>query len=832
MHRTYSEPSREGASPSAESRRAQGTLRAAPAAAAIATTCACASLLLSACSSEPASVAEHWDVVERYCFDCHNSIDRSGGLALDALRAEDVGVDAPIWETALRKLRGGLMPPPDRPQPSPERKAGLVAALERRLAAEAEAAGPRPGFVGLHRMNRKEYANAVRDLLAVEIDSTELLPRDNAKAGYDNNASVLTISPTFMEQHVAAARRVAALALGAADAPPGSVTYVNDGNAGSNRRHIEGLPLGTRGGLAVVHDFPADGEYVVHIADMARALWVYDMEFENTIVVTLDGREVYRTAIGGEDDQKAIDQNGQAAADRINRRLKDIRFHAAAGPRQIAVTFVARTFAESDDRYQRPPRGGGQDRILRVDSFELQGPFNPSGVGDTPARRKIFTCYPEENADAANAERCAREIISAVARRAYRRPLDARDTERLLALYRAGAGADAGGQHGFESGIRHALTAILASPEFLLRFASPPDDLAPGAVYALDDLELATRLSFFLWSSIPDDELLAIAEQGRLGDPGVLDGQIDRMLADERARTLVTDFAFQWLDVAAIDDVVPDRGVFPHASPDPRDAFKRELELFLGSILLEERSVLDLLTAEHTYINETIALLYDMPGIRGDQFRRVELEDPARFGLLGKGALLMATSYPNRTAPVLRGKFILENLIGSPPAPPPPGVDTDLVEDRGPRPRTVRARLEQHRENPACFSCHAVMDPLGLTLENFSAIGEWRDRDLRADAPIDASGELIGVGAVEGPVQLRNALLRDPERIVVTITEELMTYALGRSLEHYDMPAVREIVDAAARDGYRFSALIRGIVDSDAFRMTQAPPANDPAAGG
>ncbi|HEX7081586.1 MAG TPA: DUF1592 domain-containing protein [Gammaproteobacteria bacterium] len=770
-------------------------------------------------------MAEQWGLVETYCVDCHNSIDRTGGLVLEEMSPENVGADAAVWEKVLRKFRGNLMPPPDRPQPSPEQKAAFVAALEHRLAEEAEASGPHPGFVGLRRLNRTEYENAVRDLLGVDVDATELLPPDNKKSGFDNNASVLTISPTFMEQYVAAARTVAIEAVGNPDAPPGSTTYVNDGDAGSYKRHIEGLPLGTRGGLAVMHDFPADGEYVINVADMAQALWVYNMEFENTVLVTLDGREVYRTTIGGEEDQKAIDQHGQSAVDRINQRLKNIRFEATAGPHQVGVTFLARTFAESDDRLQLAAPGGGQDRILRVSSFELQGPFHPSGVSETPSRRKIFSCHVGPDAGAETAESCAREILGRLARLAYRRPVGKHDLDKLLAFYRGGAASG-----GFETGIRKAVTAILASPDFLFRFASPSEDLPPGSIYELSDLELASRLSFFLWSSIPDDELLRVAEQGRLGEPEVLDAQIERMLADERARSLVTSFAFQWLDVDKLDDVVPDRGIFPQATPDPREAYKHELELFLASILLEDRSVLDLMTADHTFVNETIAHLYGLPAVRGDQFRRVELESSARFGLLGKGAILMATSYPNRTAPVIRGKWILENLIGSPPSPPPPGVDTDLVEDTGPEPRTVRERLEQHRADAVCASCHAVMDPLGLTLENFDAIGEWQDYDKRAREPIDASGKLIGGKEIVGPDELRRALLEDPERIVWTITEELMTYALGRSLEYYDMPTVRRIVDDAARDRYRFSALVRGIVKSDAFRMLEVPPAAETVA--
>jgi hypothetical protein len=777
-----------------------------------------ACLALAACSRDPGTVASHWDVFEHYCYDCHNSIDRAGGVAFEDMSPDNVGADAATWEKALRKLRGGLMPPPGNPRPSQETKRGLVASLERRLGDEAAKAGPRPGFVGLHRLNRTEYANAVRDLLGVTVDATALLPRDNSKDGYDNVAEVLTVSPTFLEQYVAAARSVALQAVGDAHAGPGSTTYVND-DPGAYRRHVEGLPLGTRGGLVVVHSFPADGQYRINVADMARGLWIYNMEFENTLLVTLDGREVYRASLGGGEDLKDANQQGVSAIDRINERLKNIPFEATAGPHEVGVTFLARTFAESDDRLQLTAPGGGQDRLFRISSFEIQGPFDPAGISDNPPRRKIFTCRPAAGATPAEAEDCARRIVTHLARRAYRRPAGHDDVADLMAFYRSGLE-----EGGFDAGIRKAVTAILASPEFLYRFASP-ENVPPGGDYTLSDFELASRLSFFLWSSIPDDELLDVAEQGRLGDPNVLNAQVKRMLADPRARGLVTDFAFQWLDISRLDDVVPDRGTFPDAATDdPREAYKRELELFMRSILLKDHSVLELLDADWTYLNETVALMYGIDGVRGDQFRRVKLDNPVRFGLLGKGAVLMATSYPNRTAPVLRGKFVLENLMGSPPSPPPGNVNTDLPEDKGrSKPRTVRERLAAHRSNPSCKACHGVMDPLGLTLENFNAVGQWRERDKFAGTEIDATGELAGGGDLNGPNDLREAIMQDPKRFVRTLTEELMTYALGRSLEYYDMPVVRRIVDDAAHDDYRFSSLVTGIVESDAFRMLEVP---------
>lgn len=776
-----------------------------------------ACLCAGSCSRGPGSVAQHWNVLEHYCYDCHNSVDRTAGLAFDEMSPKNVGKNAAVWEKALRKLRGGLMPPPGGPRPSDAERTGLVASLENRLGEEAAVAGPRPGYVGLHRLNRTEYANAVRDLLGVDIDATALLPRDNSKDGYDNIASVLTVSPTFLEQYVGAARTVAKAAVGDAQATPGATTYMNH-NAGGYKRHVEGLPLGTRGGLQVMHDFPADGQYRINVADMAQALWVYNMEFANTLLVTLDGREVYRTTIGGDADQKAIDQHGVSAVDRINQRLKNIRFEAPAGPHRVSVTFLARTYAESDARLESMAPGGGQDRLLKVASFEIQGPFDVKGVSDTPSRRKIFTCHPGAGASAEAAEQCARRIIARLARRAYRRPVAPADLHDLVAFYRRGVRAG-----GFDAGIRKAVTAILASPEFLYRFASPKNAL-PGSNRELNDFELASRLSFFLWSSIPDDELLDAAEQGRLHDPKVLAAEVKRMLADKHARSLVTDFAFQWLDIARLDDIVPDRKVFPDAAAaDPRAAYKRELELYLRSILLGGHNVVDLLTADYTYLNETVARMYGIDGVRGNQFRRVKLEDSARWGLLGKGAVLMATSYPNRTAPVLRGKFILANVMGSPPSPPPAGVVTDLPENKGEKPKTVRERLAAHRTNPSCNTCHGVMDPLGLTLENFNAIGEWRERDKFAGTKIDASGQLATGQRLSGPDDLRKALASKPRRFVRTLTEQLMTFALGRSLKYYDMPTVRRIVDGAAQDDYRFATLVLGIVKSNAFRMIEVP---------
>jgi hypothetical protein len=580
------------------------------------------------------------------------------------------------------------------------------------------------------------------------------------------------------------------------------------------------MPLGTRGGILVEHNFPSDGEYVIDVADMATHIWGNGMEFENPLVVTIDNEIVYEATIGGEEDMRQYDQIQDGALDRVNARLKNIRFATTAGPHKVGVTFRRRTFAESDDRLQEFVPGGGQDRMYSVNSFQILGPFNPTGLSDTPSREKIFVCHPNDGADPAL---CAEEIITTLATRAYRRPVGEQDLGELLAYYRDGLT-----EGGFEEGIRSAVTGVLASPWFLYRAERVPDGLPPGEVYAIDDLELASRLSFFLWNTIPDDALLTLAIDGRLGDPEVLESEIARMLSDPRSITLAEDFVHQWLDMKRIIDVVPDRDIFPYASGrgDPRDDYLTELALFADSIFREDRSIVDLLDADHSYLNERTALQYGITTVKGDHFRRVTLADSVRWGLLGKGAVLMAAAYPNRTSPVLRGAFILEHLQGTPPALPPPNVEALNENEIGTtNAKTVRELLTQHRASPACSSCHSVMDPLGFALENFDATGVWRDRDRYANAEIDSHGVLPDGTEIEGPDDLRAALLRDPEQFVQTFVEGLLVYATGDTLEHYDMPTVRAIVRDAAEDGYRFSDVVKGVVASDQFRLKRVPEA-------
>jgi hypothetical protein len=739
------------------------------------------------------------------------------GVSFEGLTAEGVASRADALEKAVRKMRGRVMPPPGARQPDPAAIDALVAWLEGALD-RAESPAHVPDRVVLHRLNRKEYANAVRDLLAVDVDTGELLPADDVAEGFDNIAEALQVSPSFVEQYVIAARAVAVKAVGKPDARPGGWTF--RAGPGTQLTHVAGLPLGTRGGILAKVDLPADGDYVVDVADIVTHIWGNGMEFENPLVVVVDNKVVYETVIGGEEDMRLYDQVQNGALDRVNARLKNIRFFATAGPHRIGVTFRRRTFAESDDQLQMFAPGGGQDRLYRVSSFQLRGPFDPKGLGPTPSRERIFSCYPE---DAHAQTRCARQIIASLARRAYRRPASEEDVNELFQYYEDGV---RGG--GFEGGIRGAITGLLASPFFLYRGERVPAGLGPGATYAITDLELASKLSFFLWSSIPDDELLQLAARGVLSQPAVLDGQVRRMLADPRSVTLASHFVHQWLDMKRLDEIVPDAAVFPYASgrSDPREDFRAELTLFADSIFRDDRSVLDLLRASHTFLNERIALHYDIPDVKGDRFRRVELAQTSRWGLLGKGAVLMAAAYPNRTSPVLRGAFVLKHLQGVPPATPPANVQIPALDEKDvgtTRALTVREMIAKHRTNPTCASCHAVMDPLGLALENFDATGRWRDRDRFAGAAIDASGVLPDGTAVNGPDDLRKALLRRPEQFVQTFVEGLLTYATGRKLEYYDMPTVRRIVRGAAGGGYRFSALAGAVVRSDQFRMRRVP---------
>jgi hypothetical protein len=759
-------------------------------------------------AEDPAT--QKWAFFDKYCSKCHNVVDWAGGIAFESMSPHDIPTDAETWEKAIRKLRGRLMPPAGNPQPDNESVKSMVSFLETTIDGAARGHSD-PGRVGLHRLNRREYANAVRDLLDVEIDPSNTLPRDDVRDGFDAVASALQVSPAFMEQYLTAARKVAIAALGDAHARPNGVTYTAEANS-TQFFHTEGLPLGTRGGLAVSHEFPADGEYVINVANMAQAIWVYNMEFENHLLVTLDRRKIYETSIGGEEDMKAIDQRQDPAVDAINKRLKDIHFTATAGPHQVAVTFLQRSFAESENRLESNIPGGGEDRILRVTSFEVRGPLKATGLSETASRKRIFSCYPQSESED---ETCAREILGRIAGEAFRRPVTAADMRDLMQFYATGRK-----NGGFESGIRHGLTGILADPDFLYRSEHPTEGLqnTSNGTFHVSDLDLASRLSFFLWSSIPDQKLLAAAERGELHSKSGLETQVKRMLADPRSQSLASSFAFQWLNMAKLGEIRPDVAIFPGLNGDIRDDFKEELRLFVDSVFRENHSVLDLLDADYTFVNERLALHYGILNVKGDQFRRVKLTDSKRFGLLGKGAILMVSSYPNRTAPVLRGAFILERLMGTPPAAPPPNVATLKENQEGKKALTMRELMAQHRSNPSCNACHGLLDPLGFALENFDAVGQYRTRDRFAGTDIDASGTLPDGASLRGPDDLRQALLQRSDQFVQTLAEKLLIYALGRSLDYKDMPMVRAIARESAAQGYKFESLVMDIVTSDAFQ--------------
>ena len=770
-----------------------------------------------AAQAPPPSADAQLATMKQYCTGCHNDKLKIGGASFDGVTAASVAKNPELYEKAIRKLRGRVMPPPGAKQPDGKTVDSLVAYLETSLDKL-----PEPSQItdkeALHRLNRKEYENAIHDLLLVDINASELLPPDDSAQGYDNIASALQVSPSFIEQYVLAAHSVAEKALGKADSRPQGWSF--RAGPGSQLVHVPGLPLGTRGGILAKVDLPADGEYHINIGDMATHIWGNGMEYENPLVVTLDDKIVYTATIGGEEDMKAYDEIQNGALDRVNARLKNIKFTTTAGPHRIGVTFRRQSFAQSDDQIQMFAAGGGQDRLYRVNSFQLQGPFDAKGLSVTPSRARILICNPATD-KTKTPEACAKEIFANLAKLAYRRPVTNDDVADLMLYY--GDGAKLGG---FESGIRYGVSGMLASPFFLYRNEKVPAGVKPGDKYTISDSELASKISFFLWNSAPDEELLDIAAKNKLSDPVMLDKQVRRMLADPRSKTLASDFVFQWLEMSKLDEIVPDRDIFPNASGamDPRQDFRAELRLFADSIFREDRSVVDLLSAKHTFLNERLALQYGINDVKGDQFRRVELKDSARWGLLGKGAILMAAAYPNRTSPVLRGKFVLTYIEGVPPANPPPNVPTLNDKDVGTtKALTVRQMMAIHRASPTCSSCHSIMDPLGFALENFDAVGMWRDKDRFAGTAIDSAGELPDGTKINGPDDLRNALLRRPDQFVQTFVENLLTYSMGRTREYYDMPTVRRIVHETAAKDYRFSAIVEAIVKSDQFKMRRVP---------
>ena len=761
----------------------------------------------------------HRATLGQYCVTCHNERLKTGGLTLEDRDLAHVASDAETWERVIRKLRVGLMPPRGVRRPDRATYDQLIGWLEAAVDT-APGAGTNPGQPLLRRLNRTEYANAIRDLLALDVDAATLLPPDDSAYGFDNVADVLGSSPALLQAYLTAARKISAIAVGDSRMAVGSETYSARQDL-SQDRHIDGLPLGTVGGMLTTHVFPVDGDYDVQIRLYRTNLSaIRGLEDPHQIELTIDGERVLLASIGGDDDLIALQTNPTDTSDALEAERLRVRMFVEAGEREIGAAFLGETPAIFDTTRLQPfirdfnPYDA--EGAPHVQSVTIQGPFSSpaTGSGRAPSPR-LFVCRPASLADEGP---CAREILSTVARRAFRRPLVEGELEALLTFYERGR---SGG--GFDSGIQLALRRILASPFFVFRPEAEPDTVAPGDAYRVTDYELASRLSFFLWSTIPDDDLLQIASEGRLGRPEVLSRQVRRMLDDPRSSAFVRNFAGQWLHLRNLPGIVPNSDLFPDFDDNLRQAFQREAELFFDSMIREDRSALDLMLADDTFVNERLASHYGIAGVFGSHFRHVRLEDENRRGLLGKGAVLLATSHPNTTSPVLRGKWILENILGAPPPPPPPDLDTALKEDdSGAPPHTMREQMERHRESPVCAGCHQVMDPIGFALENFDATGAWRTTNDRG-TPLNPADVLFDGTEMEGVADLRRALLRRPDTFVQTLTEKLLIYALGRGLGYEDMPVVRQIVRNAERQDYRFTGLLMEIINSTPFQMRIKP---------
>jgi hypothetical protein len=783
-----------------------------------------------AAPDSPSSALTHRATVTKYCVTCHNDRTKAGGLALDKMDFDDIPAGAAVWEKSVKKMRVGMMPPPAAAQPDAATRASLISWLTTTLDRTA-IEKPNPGRPVLHRLNRAEYANAVRDLLALEVDPSTLLPPDDSAYGFDNVGDVLGMSPVLLERFMEAANKVGALAIGDPEIGTAADVFHIRQDA-SQDTHVEGLPIGTVGGILAKVTLPLDAEYQIAVKMFRTNLGVMrGLEYEHEMEYTVDGARVHTFRMGGEADFKANLVNMTKAGDVIDERGR-IRLRLAAGPHVIGAAFIARSDAPNPTRLQPFIRSSTDTRDTsghpHFDTLTITGPFSATGSGDTPSRRAIFSCAPRTRAEE---DGCARRIIGRLARLAYRGDVTEVDTDRLFKFFDAGRKDAGSGRMAFERGIQKALQRILASPKFCFHIEQDPAGLAPGTVYRISDRELAARLSFFLWSSIPDTQLLDLAAQNKLHTPSVVEQQVHRMLADPKASALSTNFAGQWLYLRNLKNMQPNSEEFPDFDDNLRQAFAQEAELFFASIVNEDRNVLDLMTADYTFLNERLAQHYRVPNVYGSHFRRVTLTDEARRGLLGKGAVLMVTSHVDRTSPVVRGKWVLENLLSA-PVPPMAANVPPLNEDpnRGGRILTMRERMEEHRRNPACAQCHKIMDPIGLSLENFDAVGAWRTRDgdsvTGPGTPIDAQGELLDGTKVNGVNTLRQALLRQPELFVGTIVEKLMIYALGRGLQPNDMPSVRAIVRDTAQTNYRFSSIVMGIINSTPFqkRVTLEEP--------
>jgi len=772
------------------------------------------SSLLSSAQTAPAPIpaAAERKLLDQYCVTCHNQRLKTAGLTLDKLDPSNVAAQPESWEKVVRKLRAGMMPPSGLPRPAAADYAALTVSLENDLD-RAAAAKPKLAHPSVHRMNRTEYGNAIHELLGLDIDVSAYLPADDTSYGFDNVSSGLQVSPTLVEAYITAASKISRLALGHDTGPARKVYHVREDY--SQEDQVEGLSFGTRGGMLIHHYFPADGEYSISF-DVVRttvgSLFGGDSEDEQ-LEVTLDGQRLKLFKIGA----------GKDIALNALHDKTEIKVPVKAGQRTVGVTFIATTYVPNVDLNRHYERSILDDNLVdgftftpQISSVTIMGPSNGTRPTDTPSRNTILACHPANSSEEIP---CAKRILTALARKAYRRTVTDRDTETLLSFYQAGRNAG-----DFENGIERALQFILAHPEFVFRTEDGPANVKPGQAYRINDLELASRLSFFLWSTVPDEELITLAAQGKLKDPAVLERQVHRMLADPRSHELIKNFAGQWLELRTMQGSTPEGVIYPDFDDNLRQAFRTEAEMFFESIIREDRNVIDLLNADYTFVNERLARHYGIRGIYGSQFRRVPLtgELDIRRGLLGKGSVELVTSVPDRTSPVQRGKWVMTNILGTVPPDPPPNVPALKASgDKAGPEQTMRQRMEEHRANPACASCHKMMDPIGFALENFDGIGTWRAKENAQK--VDASSVLFDGTKINGVVDLRNALLRYSPQFVRVFTEKLMIYALGRGVDYDDMPVVRAIVHDGERNNYKFSTLVLGIIKSDPFQMNRKP---------
>ena len=775
--------------------------------------------------SEGAGV--HQAVLDRYCLTCHNDRMQTGSLTLEGVELGSLQDATEVWEKVLQKLQTRAMPPPGRPRPDENAYEGVSSFLEAGLDQLAEVA-PNPGRPTIHRLNRLEYTNAIRDLIGLEVDGALLLPADDLAFGFDNNADLLTVAPGLLERYMSAARKISRLAIGDPGIDVDVVRYPLSSLLNQSDRMSEESPFGSRGGTAIEHHFPLDGEYLIRLKLQQNGGRNEPQEVD----VRVDGARVGLLTVGRwPEESEALEGNNVSSLRNVAGRAAGgsdlaVRVPVRAGRRLVSVSLVQRNGVAEGVQPQRLPlwtfgSGRGYVEKMAIENIEVEGPYNPDTFGggsgteaDTVTRRKIFVCRPNTVEEE---EPCANEILRTLARRAFRRPVEARDVEALRYFFHEGRQAG-----GFETGVQRALERLLVDPEFLFRLERDPDDTTTQKVYQLSDVELASRLSFFLWSSIPDDELLELAEEGRLSQTSVLEEQVSRMLGDERASSLVESFASQWLHLRRMRSVAPDANAFPEFDENLRGAFIRETELFFQSQLRTDRSVVELLTSDYTFVNERLARHYGIPNIYGPRFRRVAVHEENRRGLLGHGSIHTVTSLATRTSPVIRGKWVLENILGAPPPPPPPDVPELPARADDGRMRSMRERMEEHRANPVCASCHSRMDPLGFAMQNFDAIGKWRDEE--GGAVIDASGALPDGRRFDGLSELRDLLLLRSEEFVTTVTEKLLTYALGRGVEYYDRPAIRRIVRESESQDYRWSSIVAGVAKSTPFQMRSVDP--------